>query len=168
MLQSSSPNLATWITSEVSGLLVLTDLLFWLPEPGAVGHLSFTEILDTSLKVSWQEPVEKNGIITGKYQLLLFFSLFFFPPVCGVECITAMRKCLHNRTFRENWLLRVLVSWFIFWVIEMSARAHYRKYGSNYWQLMIVVTEKAVFIRNQLPMESVVLLNLLWPPPLPL
>lgn len=97
-----------------------------------------------------------------------FFPLFFFPPVCGVECITAMRKCLHNRTFRENWLLRVLVSWFIFWVIEMSARAHYRKYGSNYWQLMIVVSEKAVFIRNQLPMESVVLLNLLWPPPLPL
>ncbi|XP_005054485.1 PREDICTED: protein sidekick-1 [Ficedula albicollis] len=37
-------------------------------KPGAVGHLSFTEILDTSLKVSWQEPVEKNGIITG-YQI---------------------------------------------------------------------------------------------------
>ncbi|KFV53129.1 Protein sidekick-1, partial [Tyto alba] len=35
-------------------------------KPGAVGHLSFTEILDTSLKVSWQEPIEKNGIITGK------------------------------------------------------------------------------------------------------
>lgn len=34
-------------------------------EPGAVGHLSFTEILDTSLKVSWQEPLEKNGVITG-------------------------------------------------------------------------------------------------------
>ncbi|XP_075422091.1 protein sidekick-1 isoform X2 [Ascaphus truei] len=33
--------------------------------PGAVGHLSFTEILDTSLKVSWQEPTEKNGIIIG-------------------------------------------------------------------------------------------------------
>ncbi|XP_035260908.1 protein sidekick-1 isoform X3 [Anguilla anguilla] len=33
--------------------------------PGPVGHLSFTEILDTSLRVSWQEPVEKNGIITG-------------------------------------------------------------------------------------------------------
>uniref|UniRef100_A0A8C8SF52 Sidekick cell adhesion molecule 1 n=1 Tax=Pelusios castaneus TaxID=367368 RepID=A0A8C8SF52_9SAUR len=37
-------------------------------KPGAVGHLSFTEILDTSLRVSWQEPVEKNGIITG-YQI---------------------------------------------------------------------------------------------------
>ncbi|XP_045680287.1 protein sidekick-1 isoform X1 [Phyllostomus hastatus] len=34
-------------------------------KPGAVGHLSFTEILDTSLKVSWQEPLEKNGVITG-------------------------------------------------------------------------------------------------------
>ncbi|XP_040885449.1 protein sidekick-2 [Toxotes jaculatrix] len=33
--------------------------------PGAVGHLSFTEILDTSLKVSWSEPSEKNGILTG-------------------------------------------------------------------------------------------------------
>ncbi|XP_029432778.1 protein sidekick-1 isoform X2 [Rhinatrema bivittatum] len=36
--------------------------------PGVVGHLSITEILDTSLKVSWQEPAEKNGIITG-YQM---------------------------------------------------------------------------------------------------
>ncbi|XP_032897024.1 protein sidekick-1 isoform X2 [Amblyraja radiata] len=33
--------------------------------PGPVGHLRFTEILDTSLKVSWQEPQEKNGILTG-------------------------------------------------------------------------------------------------------
>ncbi|KAM6967196.1 protein sidekick-2 isoform 2-T2 [Tautogolabrus adspersus] len=33
--------------------------------PGAVGHLSFTDILDTSLKVSWKEPTEKNGVLTG-------------------------------------------------------------------------------------------------------
>ncbi|XP_016346991.1 protein sidekick-2-like [Sinocyclocheilus anshuiensis] len=33
--------------------------------PGAVGHLSFTEILDTSLKVSWRDPNEKNGVLTG-------------------------------------------------------------------------------------------------------
>ncbi|XP_030646363.1 LOW QUALITY PROTEIN: protein sidekick-1 [Chanos chanos] len=33
--------------------------------PGPVGHLSFTEILDTSLRVSWEEPVDKNGIILG-------------------------------------------------------------------------------------------------------
>ncbi|XP_068769931.1 protein sidekick-2 isoform X2 [Struthio camelus] len=33
--------------------------------PGPVGHLGFSEILDTSLKVSWQEPLEKNGILTG-------------------------------------------------------------------------------------------------------
>ncbi|XP_033945052.1 protein sidekick-2 isoform X5 [Pseudochaenichthys georgianus] len=33
--------------------------------PGAVGHLSFTDILDTSLKVSWKEPQEKNGVLTG-------------------------------------------------------------------------------------------------------
>uniref|UniRef100_A0A4W3K1G6 Sidekick cell adhesion molecule 1 n=1 Tax=Callorhinchus milii TaxID=7868 RepID=A0A4W3K1G6_CALMI len=37
-------------------------------KPGAVGHLSFSEILDTSLKVSWQEPQETNGILTG-YQI---------------------------------------------------------------------------------------------------
>ncbi|KAL4624411.1 protein sidekick-1-like [Arapaima gigas] len=37
-------------------------------KPGPVGHLSFTEILDTSLRVSWQEPVDKNGVITG-YQV---------------------------------------------------------------------------------------------------
>ncbi|KFO25348.1 Protein sidekick-1 [Fukomys damarensis] len=44
-----------------------TPQLVWTHEdkPGAVGHLSFTEILDTSLKVSWQEPLEKNGILTG-------------------------------------------------------------------------------------------------------
>ncbi|XP_036263560.1 protein sidekick-2 isoform X2 [Pipistrellus kuhlii] len=33
--------------------------------PGPVGHLSFSDILDTSLKVSWQEPGEKNGILAG-------------------------------------------------------------------------------------------------------
>ncbi|XP_066545960.1 protein sidekick-1 [Amia ocellicauda] len=37
-------------------------------KPGPVGHLGFTEILDTSLRVSWQEPPEKNGVITG-YQV---------------------------------------------------------------------------------------------------
>ncbi|KAJ8253833.1 hypothetical protein COCON_G00204450 [Conger conger] len=34
-------------------------------KPGPVGHLSFTEILDTSLRVSWLEPVDKNGVIIG-------------------------------------------------------------------------------------------------------
>ncbi|XP_029008135.1 protein sidekick-1-like isoform X3 [Betta splendens] len=33
--------------------------------PGPVRDLSFTEILDTSLRVSWSEPEDKNGIITG-------------------------------------------------------------------------------------------------------
>uniref|UniRef100_A0AAQ4R332 Sidekick cell adhesion molecule 1a n=1 Tax=Gasterosteus aculeatus aculeatus TaxID=481459 RepID=A0AAQ4R332_GASAC len=36
--------------------------------PGPVRLLSFTEILDTSLRVSWVEPEDKNGIIIG-YQL---------------------------------------------------------------------------------------------------
>lgn len=34
--------------------------------PGPVRHLSFTEILDTSLRVSWSEPEDKNGIVTGE------------------------------------------------------------------------------------------------------
>ncbi|XP_029948858.1 protein sidekick-1-like isoform X2 [Salarias fasciatus] len=33
--------------------------------PGPVRHLSFTEILDTSVRVSWAEPEDKNGIIIG-------------------------------------------------------------------------------------------------------
>ncbi|XP_075926010.1 LOW QUALITY PROTEIN: protein sidekick-2-like [Petromyzon marinus] len=33
--------------------------------PGPVGNLGFSEILDTSLKVSWDEPQEKNGILIG-------------------------------------------------------------------------------------------------------
>ncbi|XP_049577112.1 protein sidekick-1 isoform X1 [Syngnathus scovelli] len=33
--------------------------------PGPVRHLSFTKILDTSVQVSWAEPEEKNGIVTG-------------------------------------------------------------------------------------------------------
>lgn len=36
-----------------------------------MGHLSFTEILDTSLKVSWQEPLERNGVIMGKQSFRL-------------------------------------------------------------------------------------------------
>ncbi|KFV20620.1 Protein sidekick-1, partial [Tauraco erythrolophus] len=96
-------------------------------KPGAVGHLSFTEILDTSLKVSWQEPAEKNGIITGKYQLL---SLFFFLTLSVY--IIAVKKCLCNRAFRENWLLRALISWSLFWVIAMSARAPVTAKGSGW------------------------------------
>ncbi|XP_028450243.1 protein sidekick-1 isoform X1 [Perca flavescens] len=33
--------------------------------PGPVRFLSFTEILDTSLRISWADPEDKNGIITG-------------------------------------------------------------------------------------------------------
>lgn len=48
-------------------LASLIILLCPCPVPGAVGHLSFTEILDTSLKVSWSEPSEKNGVLTGMF-----------------------------------------------------------------------------------------------------
>ncbi|OCT60398.1 hypothetical protein XELAEV_18046417mg [Xenopus laevis] len=44
-----------------------TPQLLWTNEdvPGPVGHLSFDDILDTSLRVTWQEPDEKNGLLSG-------------------------------------------------------------------------------------------------------
>lgn len=48
-------------------LFLYCVFVLFLIAPGAVGHLSFTDILDTSLKVSWKEPLEKNGILTGNY-----------------------------------------------------------------------------------------------------
>ncbi|KAG8446470.1 hypothetical protein GDO86_014070 [Hymenochirus boettgeri] len=41
--------------------------LVWTSEdvPGPVGKLGFEDILDTSLRVTWEEPTEKNGILTG-------------------------------------------------------------------------------------------------------
>lgn len=48
-----------------SGCLCATHYISFFIAPGAVGHLSFTDILDTSLKVSWKEPQEKNGLLTG-------------------------------------------------------------------------------------------------------
>lgn len=47
--------------------LLFVFFFFLQPAPGAVGHLSFTDILDTSLKVSWKEPQEKNGVLTGNH-----------------------------------------------------------------------------------------------------
>ncbi|XP_061535889.1 protein sidekick-1 isoform X1 [Phycodurus eques] len=41
--------------------------------PGPVRHLSFTKVLDTSVQVSWAEPEEKNGIITG---YMLWWEVF--------------------------------------------------------------------------------------------
>lgn len=54
------------VLAPICGAFISSPLLS-IPEtvPGAVGHLSFTEILDTSLKVSWSEPGEKNGVLTG-------------------------------------------------------------------------------------------------------
>lgn len=52
-------------------LAVFIILHFFYQAPGAVGHLSFTEILDTSLKVSWSEPGEKNGVLTGNFAAFL-------------------------------------------------------------------------------------------------
>lgn len=62
-----------------------------------MGHLSFTEILDTSLKVSWQEPLEKNGIITGS-----FFSL---PKEKIPACPTTEMGTATNKTVASagNW-----------------------------------------------------------------
>lgn len=52
-------------TQSCVSLLYHHLFVFLFLAPGAVGHLSFTDILDTSLKVSWKEPQEKNGILTG-------------------------------------------------------------------------------------------------------
>ncbi|XP_047434773.1 protein sidekick-1-like isoform X2 [Mugil cephalus] len=58
--------------------------------PGPVRRLSFTEILDTSLRVSWAEPEHKNGIITG-------YVLWWEAP--GVESSREERS-LSNSTLQ--------------------------------------------------------------------
>lgn len=59
--------LLKYVTVNACQVFLLLSLLFsfLFIAPGAVGHLSFTDILDTSLKVSWKEPQEKNGVLTG-------------------------------------------------------------------------------------------------------
>ncbi len=64
--------------------------------PGPVGHLSFTEILDTSLKVSWKDPLEKNGILTGIWAPPLAIS----PDLLAV-CWTTF--CLVPAGYRISW-----------------------------------------------------------------
>uniref|UniRef100_A0A1A7YF48 Sidekick cell adhesion molecule 1 n=1 Tax=Iconisemion striatum TaxID=60296 RepID=A0A1A7YF48_9TELE len=59
-------------------------------KPGPVRLLSFTEILDKSLRVSWAEPEEKNGIITG-------YTLWWEVP--GAESSRAERS-LSNSTLQ--------------------------------------------------------------------
>ncbi|KAF3852403.1 hypothetical protein F7725_005758 [Dissostichus mawsoni] len=60
--------------------------------PGPVRHLSFTEILDTSLRVSWAEPEYKNGIITG-------YVLWWEVP--GVES-GRVERTLSNSTLQHQ------------------------------------------------------------------
>ncbi|KAI3352479.1 hypothetical protein L3Q82_005431 [Scortum barcoo] len=60
--------------------------------PGPVRHLSFTGILDTSLRVSWAEPEDKNGIITG-------YELWWEVP--GVESSREERS-LSNSTLQHQ------------------------------------------------------------------
>lgn len=57
--------------------LLLVPFIIFIA-PGAVGHLSFTDILDTSLKVSWKEPQEKNGLLTGNFYSSLYNNDFRF------------------------------------------------------------------------------------------
>lgn len=56
-----------YVSGCCSHQLLPADVVFVFIAPGAVGHLSFTDILDTSLKVSWKEPQEKNGLLTGSH-----------------------------------------------------------------------------------------------------
>uniref|UniRef100_A0A8C6TGS4 Sidekick cell adhesion molecule 1a n=1 Tax=Neogobius melanostomus TaxID=47308 RepID=A0A8C6TGS4_9GOBI len=60
--------------------------------PGPVRQLTFSEILDTSLKVSWAEPEDKNGIITG-------FVLRW--EVLGSES-SAQEKAMSNSTLQYH------------------------------------------------------------------
>ncbi|KAI4832501.1 hypothetical protein KUCAC02_015465, partial [Chaenocephalus aceratus] len=60
--------------------------------PGPVRHLSFTAILDTSLRVSWAEPEDKNGIITG-------YVLWWEVP--GVES-GRVERTLSNSTLQHQ------------------------------------------------------------------
>lgn len=85
------------ITMLSSGLQVsVWKDLMWVSvctAPGPVGHLSFTEILDTSLKVSWKDPPEKNGILTGTPTTFKnggFFLLFWSDCMlnCFLSCAT--------------------------------------------------------------------------------
>ncbi len=68
-----------------------SDLWPVFSAPGAVGHLSFTEILDTSLKVSWRDPNEKNGVLTGE--------LLTNRCSCGSvleHCVSSAKGCGFN------------------------------------------------------------------------
>lgn len=60
--------------------------------PGPVRQLTFSEILDTSLKVSWAEPEDKNGIITG---YVLRWEVF------GAES-SAQEKAMSNSTLQYH------------------------------------------------------------------
>lgn len=89
-------------------------------------------------------------------------STFFLFSVWGVECVVAVKNCAVEHLGRiwaiAGFLAPPLGNWDV-------TRECYTKYSSNYWQLMIVVTGKAVCVRNQLPTGCLVLLNPLWPPP---
>uniref|UniRef100_A0A8C7XTG8 Sidekick cell adhesion molecule 1a n=1 Tax=Oryzias sinensis TaxID=183150 RepID=A0A8C7XTG8_9TELE len=58
--------------------------------PGPVHQLTFTEILDTTVRVSWAEPKEKNGIITG-------YTLWWEVP--GIES-SLVERSLPNSTLQ--------------------------------------------------------------------
>lgn len=62
---SGVPSTQSLCQAASSSLVCVYLFFYFFLAPGAVGHLSFTDILDTSLKVSWKEPQEKNGILTG-------------------------------------------------------------------------------------------------------
>lgn len=90
------------------------------------------------------------------------FIYFFFFSLWEVECVVAVKNCIMEHLGRiwaiADFLAPPLGNWDV-------TRECYTKYSSNYWQLMIVVTGKAVCVRNQLPTGCLVLLNPPWPPP---
>lgn len=74
----------------ITGQAVRLFLYIVFIAPGVVGHLSFTDILDTSLKVSWKEPQEKNGLLTGTnsndYTTRFLQGVFCVSQHCRTSC----------------------------------------------------------------------------------
>lgn len=139
----------------------LTAFLFWFARARSCGtpefHWDSGHLPQGQLARACREEWHHH-----RYQLLsqlLFF--FYIQCVGGGMCCFSEKLC--SGAFREN----LCCCWFPGpssgnWDVT---RECYTKYSSNYRQLMIVVTGKAVCVRNQLPTGCLVLLNPPWPPP---
>lgn len=159
----SIPNPATWIWPQLSGVHLLTAFLVWFARARSCGtpefHWDSGHLAQGQLARTCREKWHHH-----RYQLLSLLLFIFFSVQCvwGVECVVAVKNCVMEHLGRiwaiADFLAPPLGNWDV-------TRECYTKYSSNYWQLMIVVTGKAVCVRNQLLTGCLVLLNPPWPPP---